>query len=88
MLSTKKSFFVTSPGFQKSDDNISGHVFYFLLAHVLLKAQQDRIESKERKPEQADVIKDVDKIHIVTVGHQEKSFIILTETTIVACKGF
>ncbi len=85
---TMKSIIETRPIYHQLDETITGHVFCSFLAMVLRKQLQDRIDKKGWKIEWADIVSDVDAIQQVQVTHQDKSFIIRTETQGVAGKVF
>ena len=85
---TMKSTLETRPIFHHHDDTIRGHVFCSFLALVLRKALRDKITEKKWKLEWNDVVRDMDQIEEIEVTHQEKSFVIRTETTGVAGKAF
>lgn len=85
---TMKSILETRPIFHHWDETITGHVFCSFLALVLRKNLQDRIETHGWKLEWADIVRDVDAVEEITVTHQNKSFILRTETQGVAGKVF
>ena len=85
---TMKSILETRPIYHQLDETITGHVFCSFLAMVLRKQLQDRIDKKGWKLEWADIVSDVDAIQQVQVTHQDKSFVIRTETKGVAGKVF
>lgn len=85
---TMKSTLETRPVFHRMDETITGHVFCSFLALLLRKTLQDRIEKKGWKLEWADVVNDIDAIQQVRVTHNDKSFIIRTETQGIASKVF
>jgi hypothetical protein len=85
---TMKAIMETRPIFHHCDETIRGHVFCSFLALLLRKALHDKLEARQCKLEWADIIADIDAIEEVNVCHQEKNFIIRTETKGVAGKLF
>jgi transposase len=83
-----KSLLETRPIYHKCDETIRGHVFCSFLALVLRKALQERLEAAGLELEWADVIRDLDALEEVEVLHQNKRFVLRSETQGVCGKVF
>ena len=78
---TMKSQLDTRPIFHKTDDTIRGHVFCCVLALVLRKALQDRLETARHGDlEWAHLIDDLDRLQEVELTIQDKGYRLRTET--------
>lgn len=75
-----KSLLDTRPIFHKRDETIRGHVFCSFLALILRKTLQERLQAKGHDFEWADVVADLDALQQIHVQHQDKSFLLRTET--------
>jgi transposase len=75
-----KSLLDTRPIFHKRDQTIRGHVFCSFLALILHKALQERLQAKGYDFEWAHVVADLDALQQIHVQHQDKSFLLRTET--------
>jgi transposase len=75
-----KSLLDTRPIFHKRDETIRGHVFCSFLAMILRKALQERLQAKGHDFEWADVVADLDALQQIHVQHQDKSFLLRSET--------
>ena len=84
---TMKSTLDTRPIFHHFDQTIRGQVFCSFLALVLRKSLHDKLEQRKYKIEWADIVRDIDAIEEIEVGHEGKTFIIRTETKGVAGKA-
>ena len=74
-----KSLLQTRPIFHRRDETIRGHVFCSFLALVLRQALQSRLEERGHEFEWADVIHDLDRLHVVEVEHEGKRFLLRSE---------
>jgi len=83
-----KSLLETRPIYHKRDETIRGHVFCSFLALVLRKELQDRLSARGDVVEWADVIRDLDRVQDVEVGHNGKRFWLRTEASGCSAKVF
>jgi transposase len=83
-----KSLLDTRPIFHKCDETIRGHVFCSFLALVLRKELEDRLASKERKLEWADVIRDLDNLLEMEVSITGKGYVFRSEAKGTTSKVF
>jgi len=81
LFRSAKSLLETRPVFHKCDETIRGHVFCSLLALVLMKELQDRLEAKGYHVEWADVIRDPDRLEEVEIKQDGKRFLLRTPTS-------
>ena len=70
-----KSLLDTRPIFHKCDETIRGHVFCSFLALLLRKQLQDRLASKDCRPEWADVIRDLDNLIEMEIAINGKGYV-------------
>ena len=70
-----KSLLDTRPIFHKCDETIRGHVFCSFLALLLRKQLQDRLASKDCRPEWADVIRDLDNLIEMEIAIDGKGYV-------------
>lgn len=70
-----KSLLDTRPIFHKRDETIRGHVFCSFLALMLRKQLQDRLASKDYRPEWADVIRDLDNLIEMEITIDGKGYV-------------
>jgi len=75
-----RSLLDTRPIFHKRDETIRGHVFCSFLALILRKALQERLQAQGHDFEWAHVVADLDALQQIHVQHQDKSFLLRTET--------
>jgi hypothetical protein len=62
-----KSILETRPIYHKCDQTIRGHVFCSFLALTLMKELEDRLSAKGQQLEWADVLADLEALHVVTL---------------------
>jgi hypothetical protein len=79
LFRSAKSLLETRPVFHKYDRTIRGHVFCSFLALVLRRALQDRLESKERSFEWADILLSLDGLTETQLNHQGKRFVLRSD---------
>lgn len=81
LFRSAKSLLKTRPVFHKCDETIRGHVFCSLLALVLMKELQDRLEAKGYHLEWTDVIRDLDRLEEVQIEQDGKRFVLRSRTS-------
>ncbi len=81
---TAKSLLETRPVFHKTDATICGHVFCSVLALVLQKELQRRMEDAGIVAEWADVLRDLEALTETRIEHHGKSFTVRSKTVGVA----
>ncbi len=81
---TAKSLLETRPVFHKTDATICGHVFCSVLALVLQKELQRRMEDAGIVAEWADVLRDLEALTETRIEHHGKSFAVRSKTVGVA----
>jgi transposase len=80
LFRSTKSLLQTRPIFHQRDDTIRGHVFCSFLALVLRQELQARLEAKGYLPEWEHVIADLNELQEVEIEHQQKRFLLRSET--------
>lgn len=78
-IRTAKSLMETRPIFHKRDETIRGHVFCSLLALVIRKELQDRLQRAGNPIEWADVLRDLDHLVETDLVHDGKAFRLRSE---------
>lgn len=74
-----KSVLETRPVFHQTDETIRGHVFCSLLALVLRKELDSRLEKAGHSFEWADIKQDLEAMQEVTIKDQDKTLAVRTE---------
>ena len=62
-----KSVLETRPIYHKCDETIRGHVFCSFLALTVMKELEDRLSARGQELEWADVLRDLEALHVVTL---------------------
>jgi transposase len=83
-----KSLLETRPIHHKCDDTIRGHVFCSFLALLLIKELQSRLERRGWRVEWRRLLDDLDELQELTIGVDEKTFVVRTATQGEAGKAF
>jgi transposase len=83
-----KSLLATRPIFHHFDETIRGHVFCSFLALLLKHELQTRLAASGKKPEWADLLRDLERVKYVDVEHQGKRYRLRTELTGAAGHAF
>ena len=76
-----KSLLETRPIFHHYDETIRGHVFCSFLALLLKHELQTRLAANGKRPEWADVLRDLERVQFVQVEHQGKRYRLRSEWT-------
>jgi Transposase DDE domain len=74
-----KSLLETRPIYHKRDETIRGHVFCSFLALVLRQELQARLEARGHDFEWADVVRDLERVHMVEVAQGDKHYLLRSE---------
>jgi len=88
MFRTTKSILETRPIYHKCDGTIRGHVFCSLLALLLRRALEQRLEEKGQTWEWAEVVRGLDNLQEVEAVFQGKRFILRSQVLGQAHKAF
>lgn len=80
LFRSTKSLLQTRPIFHKCDETIRGHVFCSFLALVLRQELQTRLEDNGQDLEWNHIIADVAELQEVEVEHQQKRFVLRSQT--------
>jgi hypothetical protein len=83
-----KSLLATRPIFHHFDETIRGHVFCSFLALLLKHELQTRLAANGKRPEWADVLRDLERVQYVDVAHQGKHYRLRSELTGTAGRAF
>ena len=83
-----KSLLETRPIWHKRDETIRGHVFCSFLALLLRKELQDRLEARGEKLSWAEIIQDLERLHLAEVEQDGKRFLLRSEAQGTCSKAF